>query len=398
MPDQTVWAETLIASQADVGSMLRAARESLGVSLETVSQDLRIRIPYLRAIEEARFADLPGPAYAIAFLRSYAGYVGFSAEDIIAAYRRHDGVEPQAPALRFPVIESERRLPRGVMVALSILLLAGAYVVWNVIGRQDVAPAPPVAELPSRLQPPPAAAASAAVPPASEAAAAVTADPGTKATEAAAPRPAASASAATAAPTEARNGDPAAVPTRQPPLAAASAATPPAAPPPAAATPSATAAAAQGAPARVAPSSPSAAAPAAATPAPAAPAAAPPAPQAATAAAPARGPVPTAAPAPQPVAPPATAAAPSSGPPGERQPAPPAAAPAPPATAAAPPATPTPAVQPAQARERTIKVSRPMILELRDQTGKEVLATVNLRPGESYVVPSYIAYRLLPDS
>ena len=33
-----------------------------------------------------------------------------------------------------------------------------------------------------------------------------------------------------------------------------------------------------------------------------------------------------------------------------------------------------------------------------DQTGNELLATVNLRPGDSYTVPSYIAYRLLPGS
>ena len=55
-----------------VSDTLREARESLGVELRDVASMLRIRYPYLLAIETGRFEELPGAAYAAGFLRSYA--------------------------------------------------------------------------------------------------------------------------------------------------------------------------------------------------------------------------------------------------------------------------------------------------------------------------------------
>src|SRR5262249_61207999 len=59
-----------------VGELLRLTRERLGHELETVANQLRIRLSYLEAIEEARFRDLPGTTYAVGFVRSYADYLG----------------------------------------------------------------------------------------------------------------------------------------------------------------------------------------------------------------------------------------------------------------------------------------------------------------------------------
>ena len=43
-----------------VGADLRAARERAGWGLPAVSAHLRIRLPFLEAIEEGRISDLPG--------------------------------------------------------------------------------------------------------------------------------------------------------------------------------------------------------------------------------------------------------------------------------------------------------------------------------------------------
>jgi cytoskeleton protein RodZ len=351
MPDQTVWTESLIRSRADVGDLLRAARESLEVSRDVVAHDLRIRPQYLAAIEEGRFGDLPGPTYVAAFLRSYAGYVGFNPEDIVAAYRHFDTDGGVArPKYKFPVVESERRLPRGAMVLLSVLLLAGAYTAWNFMGRQDVAPPPPVAELPQELRAP-------AAPPASEAAGP------TPTQRADANGPAATAAEPLAATSAQPNGPAAGTRTEAPPAPPHAALPAPVAVPPAPAAPPPAA--------RATPQPP--APPAASTPPPA------PAPAAPTRA---NGP----ATAPASAAPPPSAAA-TAPPPQPQQ-----AAPTPQRPAAGPP------VEPALPRDRTIRVSRPTILELRDSGSGEVLATVNLRAGDTYTVPSYIAYRLVPGS
>ncbi|MBC8159418.1 MAG: helix-turn-helix domain-containing protein, partial [Alphaproteobacteria bacterium] len=53
-----------------VGALLRASRLRYGEELQDVSAVLRIRYPYLEAIEDGRYDDLPGPSYAVGFVRT----------------------------------------------------------------------------------------------------------------------------------------------------------------------------------------------------------------------------------------------------------------------------------------------------------------------------------------
>src|SRR3974390_659061 len=59
-----------------VGQDLRAARLRRGDDLATVSKALKIRRDHLEALEEDRLEALPGRAYAVGFVRSYADYLG----------------------------------------------------------------------------------------------------------------------------------------------------------------------------------------------------------------------------------------------------------------------------------------------------------------------------------
>ena len=78
-------AETTDNSVTDtgVGALLRASRMRIGGDLRDVALMLRIRYPYLEAIEEGRFEDLPGQAYAVGFVRAYADHfaLDFDAAD-----------------------------------------------------------------------------------------------------------------------------------------------------------------------------------------------------------------------------------------------------------------------------------------------------------------------------
>jgi hypothetical protein len=68
-----------------VGSRLRAARRRLGLELADVERDLRIRSRHLQALEDERFEELPGEAYARAFLREYAQYLGLDGDLVVHA-------------------------------------------------------------------------------------------------------------------------------------------------------------------------------------------------------------------------------------------------------------------------------------------------------------------------
>src|SRR5262245_13878789 len=119
MPDQVDWT----AMKGDgsparaVGRLLKDQREELGLSLSDVGQRLRIRRPYIEAIEEGRFDELPGAAYIPAFLRAYAVHLGLEPEKVLTAYHSTGAApikRPTALPADFPL--AERRKPLGLAV------------------------------------------------------------------------------------------------------------------------------------------------------------------------------------------------------------------------------------------------------------------------------------------
>lgn len=148
-----------------VGQELRAGRLRRGDDLATVSRDLKIRKDHLEAVEEDRLENLPGRTYAIGFVRSYAGYLGLDATEMVERYKqeisgRHDD-HMQTVA---PIPDDQRRLPQGWRIVAGIVVLAVGYGVWHLLSAgsapQAVPPAPSLAPpKPAAVAPPPAPAA-----------------------------------------------------------------------------------------------------------------------------------------------------------------------------------------------------------------------------------------------
>ena len=142
-----------------VGQDLRAARLRRGDDIATVSRALKIGKDHLTSLEEDNMENLPGKTYAIGFVRSYAGYLGLNAAQMVDRFKleiagRHD--EQQLPASSMMV--EERRLPNGWRIVAGIVILALAYGVWHIFSpgtpSQTVPPAPVIAT--PRPAPPPA--------------------------------------------------------------------------------------------------------------------------------------------------------------------------------------------------------------------------------------------------
>ena len=134
-----------------VGIELKAARERLGTSRAEFASRLRIREPYIGAIEEGRFADLPGPAYAVGFIRSYADSVGLDGEDCISRFKQETAADADHTQLRFPAPEAESRLPGARLLAVSVLLVAGVYGGWYYLSSGDRTELELVPPVPERL-------------------------------------------------------------------------------------------------------------------------------------------------------------------------------------------------------------------------------------------------------
>jgi hypothetical protein len=142
-----------------VGSALRKAREQRHVSLDEASRDTRLTLDHLRALEEEDFEALPGDPWIRGSLRTYAGYLGLSADKVAAAYARH-AEDPQAPpppgrmggierAIAATRIRDNQRL---IVVVAATAIVVGA--IFGVVSRRSDAPAPAVLRTGSFAVPP----------------------------------------------------------------------------------------------------------------------------------------------------------------------------------------------------------------------------------------------------
>jgi len=130
---------------SDIGTRLRQARESRGLTLQQVEETLRIRRQFLAALEEERYDELPGEVYTRGFLLNYARFLGLPAEDMIEEYSGTHEVPrslTQIPTvLDEPLLSTGRRQKwPGVFVGLMLallVLLGGYYAYARLVLEED---------------------------------------------------------------------------------------------------------------------------------------------------------------------------------------------------------------------------------------------------------------------
>ena len=135
-----------------VGLDLRNARQRKGEDLAQISRNLKIRKDYLDALEESNFDAIPGRAYTIGFVRTYAQYLGLDAKlcvervkvEIAGRSEVKDGVvQVSSP--------HERILPQGGIIFAVLLALALIYGIYYLIAGVNHLASQPVTPVPPRL-------------------------------------------------------------------------------------------------------------------------------------------------------------------------------------------------------------------------------------------------------
>ena len=98
-----------------IGQVLEQARARAGLEIADVEERTKIRAKYLRALESEDWGELPSPAYAKGFLRTYSQLLGLDSDALVDEYRRQvesDLSEPAYP-LGDQVLERRRRPGAG---------------------------------------------------------------------------------------------------------------------------------------------------------------------------------------------------------------------------------------------------------------------------------------------
>ncbi|GEM_PF-3001886 len=132
----------------EAGAALREARQDCGYTLEEVAKATKIRKDYLIALEEGDCRQMPPKAYAVAYAKVYAEFVGLDAGEIAEAMKaEYLFSEGRQIKLVKPKAGRDRRLPKGLAGAaavISVTLIAMAWYGYNAPARSESAnkPAP----------------------------------------------------------------------------------------------------------------------------------------------------------------------------------------------------------------------------------------------------------------
>jgi cytoskeleton protein RodZ len=134
-----------------VSTLLRETRVKLGRDIAVAATTLRIRQPYLEAIEDGRYQDLPGSTYAVGFVRGYAEYLGLDGAEIVRRFKQENNDLAGRAELVFPSATSGGGIPTGALLILALVGAGIAYGVWVWLQDRNDSVAEAVPPLPERL-------------------------------------------------------------------------------------------------------------------------------------------------------------------------------------------------------------------------------------------------------
>lgn len=120
------------------GRKLTEARQQLGLSLEEVADRIRVRREFLEALEAMNIKLLPGKAYALAFLRSYARELGIDEKAIVDQFQDECALtrEDVQSQIRNPTSKPNRSRPW--LFAAALVVIAVSFVSWRALQRAPV--------------------------------------------------------------------------------------------------------------------------------------------------------------------------------------------------------------------------------------------------------------------
>ncbi len=111
--------------------ILRERREQLGISLEEISEEIKVKLVHLRAMEEGRYNDLPSRTHALGWARVYAKSLRLDDNALASLCRSEMGGAPPRlappPAALAAADSAPRHLPGSSLITACVVLAVAVY-------------------------------------------------------------------------------------------------------------------------------------------------------------------------------------------------------------------------------------------------------------------------------
>lgn len=107
---------------SQLGELLRITREEQGLTLEEVSEAIRIRRHLLEALEEENFAVFPSPVITRGLIRNYARYLKLDPIEALTLYDGN-GIVP---------VKGQRLTPDGIEF-MNLAMAPKPFITWDVV-------------------------------------------------------------------------------------------------------------------------------------------------------------------------------------------------------------------------------------------------------------------------
>lgn len=130
-----------------VGEILKKRREELGRDLREISNNLKIRYDYLKALEDGDLQNLPAEVYVKGYIREYAKTLNMDPETVLNAYAQQAGpsVLGENRITDEKGAQTHRIKTRYILIPLLLgALVIVAYVKFPVPQKKSLSAAPAV--------------------------------------------------------------------------------------------------------------------------------------------------------------------------------------------------------------------------------------------------------------
>ncbi len=125
-----------MAEKKGPGEILREEREKRGISLEEVSQVLKLRPEVIETLENEQWDKLPPPVFVRGFIRSYAQMLNLNAEELIKLYNEAYGFKKEMTF--FEKKRSFSFLPIFLAIAFIAAIIMAFFAYKRFFVKQDV--------------------------------------------------------------------------------------------------------------------------------------------------------------------------------------------------------------------------------------------------------------------